>query len=154
MSNIQISYEDNLKPLAAEMEERTRSNILTILKKSGNRYKGVSLFFCHPETIKNLNHAYRKVDQPTDILSWSYEDDEPIPGAEYLLGELAICLEICSEQAKNTGWDLESELLRLIVHGIGHLMGYDHELSEAEERRMLEFEKEMLASINLNGIYD
>ncbi len=153
MSTIQISYEDNLVPLTTAVEDRIRGNVSVVLNKTGNQDKGLSLFFCHPETIQNLNLTYREVDKPTDILSWSYDEEEPVPGTESLLGELVICMDICERQADDTGWDLESELLRLVVHGIGHLMGFDHEQSETEEKKALEFEEELLASINLKDVY-
>ncbi len=88
------------------------------------------------------------------MLSWSYENDglDEIPG-DVPWGELALCLEIIEKQAESSGWPLETELLRLLVHGIGHLNGYDHELSEADEEEMLRFEIELLSYIGFEGVY-
>jgi rRNA maturation RNase YbeY len=154
MSTIQISYEENLEPLPVETEKRILSDLSILLEETENQTKTLSLFFCSSETMQELNQVHRNVIKPTDILSWAYDEEELSETTEVLLGELAICLEICGKQAGETGWDLEIELLRLLVHGIGHLMGFDHELSEADEKKMLEFEKGLLASINLKGVYD
>lgn len=151
---IQISYENDALSLEKGAEQRLESNISAILDKLDRQSKGISLFFCSKETMKNLNRTYRKIDRPTDILSWSYGEEDLLPEEEPLLGELALCPEVCKENAEKTGWDYETELLRLVVHGIGHLMGFDHELSEEDEKRMLEFEKNLLAGITHQSLYD
>lgn len=146
---VQIAYESELTTLPEESVGLIQKSLETVLVNSGNKEKVISLYFCSTETSKNLNQTYRGVDKPTDILSWSYEGDE-----DEIWGELAVCLEVCQSQAKASNWSLNKELLRLLVHGVVHLMGYDHEISEEAEREMLEIEKDLLSSINLNGIYD
>ena len=127
--------------------------MIKLLDLTGNSNKTVSLFFCHPSTIQSLNLNYREINKPTDILSWLYDEMEITPHLD-VWGELVVCMEICKQQAVDTGWPFETELLRLLVHGLGHLMGYDHELSDQEEQRMLEKEKSLLSSIDLDGLYD
>lgn len=64
-----------------------------------------------------------------------------------------LSLETATKQALHNGWDLRTEVLRLLAHGCAHLVGYDHERSKEEERRMLKIEKELLAHIGLPHLY-
>lgn len=152
---IQINYEDQSCILADKLEEILRTNLLKLLEKSSNTDKVVSLFFCRLETMRSLNKNHRGLDRPTDILAWSYNEsgDISFPEAD-IWGELAVCIDICQKQADASGWPLETELMRLLTHGICHLMGYDHELSDNDEKQMLEMEISLLSSINLDGLYD
>ncbi|HPO49941.1 MAG TPA: rRNA maturation RNase YbeY [Spirochaetota bacterium] len=95
----------------------------------------ISLFFCTPETIRDLNKNYRKADYVTDVLSFSQlEGDEKIETS--FLGDIAICLEKAKTQAKEMGHSLESELNFLVLHGILHLIGYDHEKDDGEMEKI------------------
>jgi probable rRNA maturation factor len=151
---IQINYEDQARFLTDEIETYVRYNLFRLLEKTGNSDRVISLYFCSLATIQSLNKDFRGMDKPTDILAWSYEgDDMSFPEAD-IWGELAICIDICQKQADESGWPLETELLRLLAHGLCHLMGHDHELSDEDEKRMLELEISLLSSINLGGLYD
>lgn len=154
MDPIQITYDEIVTPLSAEIETLICEKITRVLErlKIENRY--LSLYFCSINTIRDLNREYRHKDVPTDVLSWSYGDQamEEIPGPSPW-GELAVCLDVTKNQAQESGWPLETELLRLLIHGMVHLLGYDHELSDAEEARSLTLEIELLGSIGLDGIY-
>lgn len=102
-----------------------------ILKELKYEDYDISLFFCTPETIRELNKNYRKADYVTDVLSFSQlEGDEKIETP--FLGDIAICLEKAKTQAKEMGHSLESELNFLVLHGILHLIGYDHEKDDGE----------------------
>ena len=153
MEQIQISYEHPTWRLSENTEELVRTSMLKLLAVTGNSTKTISLFFCYPATIQSLNNNYRGIDKSTDILSWQYDETEMSPEFD-IWGEFAICIDLCEQQAADNGWPFETELLRLLVHGFAHLMGYDHELSDQEEQRMLEKEEFLLSSINLDGLYD
>ncbi|HOV15429.1 MAG TPA: rRNA maturation RNase YbeY [Spirochaetota bacterium] len=91
----------------------------------------VSLFFSTPDTIKSLNNQYRKKDYVTDVLSFSQlEGVEKIDST--FLGDVVICIEKAKDQANELEHSLESELNFLILHGILHLVGYDHEVDNGE----------------------
>jgi len=155
MSSIQITYEDDILPLDKNLEHSILQTLTVLLKKMNRDSELLSLFFCSSATIQQLNATYREKDVPTDILSWSYQDDESIEQSgldDGPWGELVICLEIVEMQAGKTGWTLEKELARLLVHGLVHLIGYDHE-TEDEEKQMLSLETELLSYIGLNQIY-
>jgi probable rRNA maturation factor len=110
----------------------------------------VSLVFTDAETVKQLNRDYRGVDEPTDVLAFSMlpqkEADSPFalpPDGVTRLGEVIISYPQAVAQAKEQGHSPERELALLIVHGILHLLGYDHEEPEAESK-MRERERELL----------
>ncbi len=85
--------------------------------------------------IHKLNKEYRGIDRVTDVISFALEDDKNmvIPDGTRLLGDIYISLDKAREQAKEYGHSLERELCFLAVHGIYHLLGYDHEKEEEAE---------------------
>ena len=89
-----------------------------------------------------MNREYRGKDRPTDVLSFSLREGQ---GGEVSrsIGDVVISLETAARQAVENGFTLDEEVDRLLVHGILHLAGYDHEASPREERRMRRKEREM-----------
>ena len=91
------------------------------------------------ETIHEINRDYRSVDRVTDVISFAFEDDESelgtIVGEEVprILGEIFICVPRALEQAKEIGNTPERELCFLFIHGLLHLLGYDHMKKEDED---------------------
>ncbi len=106
------------------------------------------------EEIQVLNRAYRGVDRPTDVLSFALDEetDEPeILGeeAEHLLGDIIISAEKANAQAEEFGHGLNREIVYLAVHGILHLLGYDH-MVEEDKIIMRRREEEILREIDLS----
>jgi probable rRNA maturation factor len=98
----------------------------------------ISLLFCDDETIQPLNRDWRGKDKPTDVLSFSQQEGETI-GDPNLLGDIVVSVETAARQAEERGHPLERELRVLVVHGLCHLLGHDHEEDEeAEEMEALE----------------
>ncbi len=96
----------------------------------------VSVTFCDNEMIRELNRDYRDKDRATDVLSFP-QDEEPITDEmPYVLGDIVISLERASEQAEEFGHSFDREVGFLSIHSTLHLLGYDHELGEEEERDM------------------
>lgn len=92
--------------------------------------------------IHRLNKIYRHKDAPTDVLAFPMrEADGP---ATPLLGDVVIALPIAASQAARFGHSLDEELIRLLIHGTLHLLGYDHERSAKEARRMHRMERRLL----------
>lgn len=81
--------------------------------------------------MKELNGAFRGKDATTDVLSFPFEPDEFDPSDEHL-GDIAISVEQAQKQAAENGLDLETEIKQLILHGVLHLCGYDHETDNGE----------------------
>ena len=132
-------------------EGRVRRIAQTVLKAEGVTppYE-VGLVFTNSETVKQLNRDYRGVDEPTDVLAFymlpQKEVDSPFalpPDGVTRLGEVIISYPQAVAQAKEQGHSPEKELALLIIHGILHLLGYDHEEPE-EESKMRGREKELL----------
>ncbi len=122
---VQIIYDEFTPELETNIIRSIRKATEEFLAYSHIDEGFVTLLFCSESKISELNRIYRDKNSSTDILSWSY-DEETHGGSQQGLmpwGELAICLKVCERQAINAGWDLESELLRLIAHGIIHLRG-------------------------------
>ena len=104
----------------------------------------VSITFTDNESIHELNAKYRGVDRPTDVLSFplfDYEgtsEEPPVDEMMNMLGDIVISLERAAEQAEEFGHSFEREVAFLTAHSMLHLLGYDHELGEEEDREMRE----------------
>ncbi|MBQ1972015.1 MAG: rRNA maturation RNase YbeY [Treponema sp.] len=101
--------------------------IQTVLQKLNYDNEEISVLFCSDEFIKELNSQYRNIDSATDVLSFEngeeYEDEE---GLWKNVGDIAISLETLPKNAEYFEVDTNTELKRLIIHGILHLNGMDH----------------------------
>jgi len=115
----------------------------------------VSLVLANDEYILALNREYRGIDCATDVLSFALnEGDEPIVidgPEEILLGDIIISIETATRQATEYGHSLERELAYLTVHGILHLLGYDH-MTEEEKREMRHEEEYVLSLLGINRV--
>lgn len=109
----------------------------------------VSLLLTDDKEIRNLNKSYRNIDSPTDVLSFSMNENKSnqlFPGDidEYLLGDIVISIETAEKQAKNLDHSLDFELTTLLIHGLLHLIGFDH-IKEKDFQRMKEEENRITA---------
>ncbi|MDK2980121.1 MAG: putative rRNA maturation factor [Chloroflexota bacterium] len=95
--------------------------------------------------IQELNRDYRHIDAPTDVLSFVYDMKDPETNARYL-GDIIISAEKLKEQAEQAGHSVDKELCTLIVHGVLHLYGYDHETEEGDPV-MMPLQDQIIASI-------
>lgn len=112
----------------------------------------VTLLLTDEEYIRELNRQFRDEDYSTDVLS--FPAGEPMPGDENLLeylGDIAISVPIAERQAAGKGHDTVSELQLLAVHGILHLLGYDH-LDPAEKKTMWEKQALILKKLGIGKI--
>ncbi|TAK61587.1 MAG: rRNA maturation RNase YbeY [Dehalococcoidia bacterium] len=90
----------------------------------------LSILLADDPTVHELNRTYRDTDAPTDVLSFAQGEGEPFAqpeGAARHLGDVAISVDTARRQAGEYGVALQDELAHLLVHGILHLLGYDHE---------------------------
>jgi len=113
----------------------------------------VSISFVADEEIRGLNLQYREKDSPTDVLSFPAMS-EPVGAVgrrreTFHMGDIVISTETAARQAQEYGHSLERELAFLAVHGILHLLGLDHEVSEEDERVMNEIQDEVMRKVGL-----
>lgn len=106
-----------------------------VLKGENKGKEHLSIAFVVPEEIQKLNKKYRKKDSPTDVLSF-----EKVTEFKDEVSEVIICPAIVREKSQNSSLPLKKELAKVLIHGILHVLGYDHERSKAEEEKM--FSKE------------
>lgn len=103
------------------------------------------------EEIHYLNKTYRNIDRTTDVISFALNDNGELPGPLNVLGDIYISIPKMKEQAIQYEHSEKRELSFLSIHGLLHLLGYDHTLGEKEEKEMFDLQKEIL---NEKGIVD
>jgi probable rRNA maturation factor len=140
------------QPLIGAQEQQVTAILdygLQIFNKSAAE---ISLVLVDDDYIQKLNLSYRGLDQPTDVLSFALEETDDAPkvvnqaAIPELLGDIYVSVERAVEQAVTYGHSFERELCYLAVHGLLHLMGFDHQnpeetamMREREEQIMREF---------------
>ena len=150
---VTISSTHNIDPVYSKAANYT----LTLLGYSGQAV--IELEFLEPEQMRRVNLEHRGKDKPTDVLSFGYlglagktldqanyptEYDAQFDGVT--LGSILICPEIAKAQAAEYGHSIERENIYLFVHGVLHLLGFDHE-DEAERKAMRALEEKIISSI-------
>ncbi|MFQ5328787.1 MAG: rRNA maturation RNase YbeY [Thermodesulfobacteriota bacterium] len=117
----------------------------TALEDLGHRDSEVSLLMTDDAEIRELNRLYLDRDRPTDVLSFPTDDNT-------FIGDIAISLDRAAEQAEEQ-WDtLTDELARLLIHGLLHLLGHEHEEGGREAEVMFAEERRLMALINDKGL--
>lgn len=113
----------------------------------------ISVMLTDNATIHELNRDYRNVDRETDVLSFALgEDGEYDVNNEtsaVILGDIVISVEKAVSQAQEYGHSLEREVAFLTVHSMLHLLGYDHETGEQDEKEMFEKQEAILAELDI-----
>ncbi len=109
-----------------------------------------TIIFVTPEEIHELNKQYRGVDRVTDVISFALEDAHDVSLTDVrVLGDIYICIDRMKEQALEYGHSETRELSFLTVHGLLHLLGYDHQTKE-EEEVMFGLQRKILSDLNIN----
>ena len=126
----------------AEMAER-----ICELLETGNAI--ITIILTDNAYIRTINKKYRKKDRPTDVISFAYREN-PFPAGDSSteeLGDVYLSLEQAALQSRELGVTMRDETARLLVHGILHLLGYDHETSARDAVRMRKKEDEILGKL-------
>ena len=129
-----------------------------LVPELGNPRLQASLLFADNAEVHGLNREWRGKDKPTNVLSFPMlARDEllalPPEGPPELLGDLALALETCAREAAEKGISLDHHVAHLIIHGLLHLAGYDHELSTEDARTMEKLEIKALAQLAIADPY-
>ena len=103
-----------------------------------------NIIFVDINKIHEINREYRGIDRPTDVISFALEDNMDIELDHRLLGDIYICLEKAHEQAIEYNHSYLRELSFLMIHGLLHLLGYDHVNSKEEEKIMFGKQEDIL----------
>ena len=123
---------------------RFAQKAIAAVKEAKN--KSLSVVLVSDKKIVSLNQEFRNKDSPTDVLSFPHESDDFEPNTNYL-GDIVISAEQAQKQATENNHSIELEIKQLILHGILHLCGYDHETDKGE---MNELELKLRDRLEIN----
>ena len=141
-----LSFDDKYNEYES-LFERLSNAVFSYLDLDFNAY--ISLSIVNLETIHSLNRDYRNIDRPTDVISFAYlddvEDKETLfkSGNQVILGDIYISIEKAIVQAEEYKHSLLRELSFLFVHGLLHLLGYDH-MEKEDEIIMFDLQNKIL----------
>ncbi|HSE21230.1 MAG TPA: rRNA maturation RNase YbeY [Pyrinomonadaceae bacterium] len=100
-----------------------------MLQAIGGQHSSATIAFVSDKTIRELNNQFRGIDKATDVLSFPAEEDDN-------LGDIAISVDTAATQCMENGLTLNEEIAQLMLHGLLHLSGYDHETDNGEMNRL------------------
>ena len=128
---------------------------LTLKHQNESPEMNLSVVLTDSRRLRKLNRDYLGIDAPTDVLSFPASESDgsetdPETGARYL-GDILISVPYAAKSAKKAGHPLEAELQLLVVHGVLHLLGYDH-AKPREKARMWKAQREILTQLGLSDI--
>jgi probable rRNA maturation factor len=124
-----------------------RPQVLRWLRAAQEHPATVSVRCVDEEEGRSLNRDYRGKDYATNVLSFVYESEPAV------IGDLVICVPVVLREAREQGKPAEAHFAHLIVHGMLHLQGYDHETGARDARRMEAREREILAALGYPDPY-
>jgi probable rRNA maturation factor len=143
--NLSVQYACHKEglPLRPQLRQWTRA----ALDVDGQQGGQITVRFVDEAEGLALNSAYRGKDYPTNVLSFPYESEPRV------WGDLVLCVPVVQSEAAAQNKPLEAHFAHLIVHGMLHLQGYDHEQNEEEARTMESRERELLATLGYPDPY-
>ena len=144
---VEITRRNAGKEVPSRALKKVTQAILSIV---GRAEAELSLALIGNAEMQKLNRKYRHKDYPTDVLSFPIEDK--LPTTHRLLGDVVISVEKAREQAHEHGRTRDEELVTLLIHGIVHLLGYDHERSSRDARAMKRLENKIYRQLCDRGV--
>ena len=143
-------YNQTEKNLKKELRELKRF-VKYIVKKENIKDNYFNIIIVDNKYIKEINKTYRNIDKPTDVISFAFNDEQKVIGKLKMLGDIYISIEKAEEQSKEYGHSLKRELSFLTIHGILHLLGYDH-MTKEDEEVMFKKQDEILAAAKIERV--
>lgn len=140
------------------LAERAAAACADVVAELANPRLSASLLFTSDEEVHTLNREWRERDTPTNVLSFPMLAREELvdltpEGPPVMLGDLALAYETCTREAAVKSVPLEHHAAHLIVHGLLHLAGHDHEISEEDADKMEALEIRILAKLGIADPY-
>lgn len=148
---IEITNQQTALPFNGELAKAMERAASIALSMFGEKRSVVCAAIVDDETIHALNRQYRNIDRPTDVLSFAAREGEKLASCRTgeFLGDIAISLQTAARQAREFGHSLRRELAFLTVHGILHLLGYDH-MTPDDEEEMRALQREIMERAGLS----
>ena len=125
------------------------SLVQQVVKKFDLQNSEFNIILVDNEYIHKLNKEYRNIDRETDVITFALEDDKDICLDHRILGDIYISIDKAHSQALEYGHSFLRELSFLTVHGMLHLLGYDH-MTKEDEEVMFKLQDEILESVGIN----
>lgn len=140
--DFQCKADPKLQKSVNRLLSKFNKECVLLFKKSQLQEVELSLVICSNQKIRALNKQYRKKDKTTDVLSFPlYNSIKELKKLSYAdLGDIYIALPVTKRQARELNLPLENEIIFLLIHGLLHLIGYDHERSLKDEKIMFDLE--------------
>ncbi|MBI2463519.1 rRNA maturation RNase YbeY [Candidatus Peregrinibacteria bacterium] len=153
MAPIVLHYSNTTSsPIQKSIFKKLLTRTLEVLSKDRSfetsPFSGVlEVTIVNDAAICNINKNHRHKNYPTDVISLSFLEGMAFPGKKKILGEIYISVDTARKQAKKQGYSLEQELHILFVHGLLHILGYDHEHGKKDAQKMAKKEQQILHGI-------
>ena len=145
---MKIQIDNNQKKIKLD-KRKIRQTTTTLLKYLASADKEISLSFVDDKTIQQLNKQYLNRDKPTNVLSFSLQEGEFGNVNPHILGDIVISVDTAQADAAQSTLTLEQEIDFLIIHGLLHLLGYNHENTTKEETKKMQVkEKDLFALLS------
>jgi probable rRNA maturation factor len=122
---------------------------MDLLDHLGLEGRDLSILFVDDRRISRYNDEFFGKDKPTNVISFSYVDGLP----SEVLGDIVISLETARREAESAGISFYDRVFALIIHGLLHILGFDHEIGDKERRRMRYREKRLFAFVATHHLY-
>ena len=147
--SLYISYSTNF-PISDSLEEKLNKALSYIFKEEGITDSSINLKILTDEDIKELNKKFRNKNTTTNVLSFSNEDvSKSITGN---LGDIAISYEFVKRESKEHKKNFDDHMIHMLVHGIYHILGFDHENDEMADIMEIK-EVELLKKLDIKNPY-
>lgn len=129
------------------VERLVRGAALAALDREGAGHEGVTILLTDDESVRELNGQFRAQDKPTNVLSFPAPDNP-----ERFAGDVALAYGVCAREAAEQGKTLAAHVQHLTVHGVLHLLGYDH-IGDDDAEVMEDLERAVLAELGISDPY-
>ena len=153
---VSVDVEDSSWQALPELEALTREAVVAALSEELPQQSPVevALLFTGDAAIAEINSEWRGQNKPTNVLSFPAPEDMPLPeGENRPLGDIVLAFGVISREAREQGKSLRDHTAHLIVHGVLHLLGYDHE-TDAEAEDMEHREVQILKGMGISDPYE